>query len=155
MREIKISLIALRRGDEYFMHKRSGDPARGAAGSIGFIGGEFEPKEDRTYLNAAIRETCEETGVILPADRIKKIGKVTVNSDRDNQPARIKAVGFSADLPFDTEIALFDPRDEPVTATTGEIIEEYLGKSILTPATEALFIRHIMKGVIYRGDVDY
>lgn len=63
-------------GDEYLMLKRSND-AKVDAGKLNGIGGKLESGEN--YLDAAIRETKEETGYDVSLSDIKFVGIIKLH----------------------------------------------------------------------------
>ena len=67
------TLCILRNNDKFLLLKRKNEPNRG---KITPVGGKLEPFE--SPLNAAIRETAEETGIIL--DTMKFCGMLTESS---------------------------------------------------------------------------
>lgn len=144
MREIEISLSALRQGDdEYIMHLRNGDKQRGAVGLIGFFGGSKEPGEND--LQVARRELRQETNLHLPEADFEQIGEVEVESDRDNEPVWIKASVFLVEIPDGTKVIAKEKRDKIVIASVQDILHNYIGQHKLTPATEAAFNGIILK----------
>ncbi|GAB6161692.1 NUDIX domain-containing protein [Desulfothermus naphthae] len=64
----------LEKGEEYFFlfEKRAYNIRQG--GEISFPGGEFDPTQDRSCVNAALRETEEEIG--LSREKIEVIGRL-------------------------------------------------------------------------------
>ena len=145
MREMKIAIAALYRPEEYILHRRNGNKARGAVGLIGFFGGEREAGE--TFRRTAAREVGEETSLELSPEAFEPLsGMYKVISDRDNQPITIWAKVFQVLLPYGTVVKVKDPEnDEVVAVSTPDIIQSHLGKGSLTPATERAFKDYIFK----------
>jgi 8-oxo-dGTP pyrophosphatase MutT (NUDIX family) len=62
-------------GDDYlFIHRTKKTDYKVDSGRLNGIGGKLEPEEN--FLQAAIRETEEETGLVVSADNIKLAGVV-------------------------------------------------------------------------------
>jgi|GEM_PF-2942664 len=148
MKEIKIGITALYRPEEYVMHLRKGDKKRGAVGLIGFIGGQKRPKE--TFRQAAWREMAEETNLRLPIDSLEPMsGVYKVISDRDNEEVAVWSRLFRVLLPHGTVIEAAKPEeDEIVTASTPDVIERYIGKGLLSPATERGYKDYLLKDIL-------
>jgi len=148
MKEMKIGITALYRPEEYVMHLRKGDQRRGAVGLIGFVGGKKKPKE--TYRQAAWREMTEETSLKLPIDSLEPMsGVYKVISDYDNEEVAVWTKLFRVLLPYGTVIEATKPEeDEIVTASTPDIIEYYLGKGRLSPATERGYKDYLLQEIL-------
>jgi ADP-ribose pyrophosphatase YjhB (NUDIX family) len=134
MRELKVAMTVLVQVDEYLFQLRGAQTENGAVGKIGCFGGQINEGEEADAT--ASRELKEKTGLVFPSDAFRQLGTVAVESDRDGEPALIRAEVF--------EILL--PQDLPVKALQGELkrmnlddVREAKARHLLTPATAAAF----------------
>jgi 8-oxo-dGTP pyrophosphatase MutT (NUDIX family) len=132
MREIKIALALITRGDNYFLQLRGDNPRIGGARLIGCFGGKIE--EGETPLQAVSREVSEETTIAPNIERFTHIGSVAVTSDHDLEQVKIEAEVFKLVL---------EP-SETFEATEGKVVvmthrEASVSTDKMTTGTRACF----------------
>jgi ADP-ribose pyrophosphatase YjhB (NUDIX family) len=132
MRQLRVSLGLIQKGEDYFLQLRGNDPAIGAAGLIGTFGGKIKLGEEPD--EAVSREIGEETSLNTEPNDFAFIGDITVVSDYQNETTEIVASVFSLPLPGDT--AVIAKEGELVIMTKEAALRD---RHRLTPATRVVF----------------
>ncbi|HSX53509.1 MAG TPA: NUDIX domain-containing protein [Patescibacteria group bacterium] len=138
MLELKIAITLIEQGNNFVLQQRDNAKHKGAAGMIGCFGGQLEGQE--TSQEAALRELTEETSLKPNIDELERIGKLEVNSDKDEATVRVKVDAFR--LMVDDNVRI-EAVDGSLVVLPTEQAASYVPQ--MTPATQALFKEFIFK----------
>lgn len=136
-RELNIAMSAIVQGGEYILEQRTDDNNNGAIGLIGCYGGIIET--GGSPHEAIVRELSEEIGLQVSKDKLKQMGQVEVDSDRDGGSVHIRAEVFEISIPYGFEIKAQNSVKMNITNIS-------LRKGELTPATRAAFEKFYLIG---------
>lgn len=137
MDKLKIAVAIIKQEGLYHLQFRNGPKEIGAAGMIGCFGGKIDPGE--TPLHAITREVAEETNLTPTEDDFEYLGKVSVLSDNDLKPVKIRGRVFKYDvLPG----VIIEAREGSLVSLDPQRIKVEL--DTMTPGTRAAFEQFVL-----------
>jgi 8-oxo-dGTP pyrophosphatase MutT (NUDIX family) len=128
------AVVLVDRSGALLMQERDEHPALDPE-RWGFPGGHLEPGE--SYLEAAVRELAEETGIVLRPDEVALVGEVRVDHrDVHGSIDRMRVYAAATELRDDDvechegrQMVFVDPatvRTLPLTRSAAEVVEGFL-----------------------------
>jgi ADP-ribose pyrophosphatase YjhB (NUDIX family) len=140
-RPIEVAMTMLVQGGHYVFEKRPEDPDAGAADMLAAYGGQIEWGE--LADEAAIRESGEETNLILNQESLRSLGMVCVWSDRKQKPVKVHAHVFEVMLPCDIEVKQKGKAGVATSLSHPEVIDQLGSFSPATLATlKNVYLNH-------------